>query len=166
MGTGTDAAVTLKYILAQVKHSLQCDDKYDEWILQEIINVVTDMNMFQVKLFGNKTIKCTITDINTIDFPIDYIDYVELYYKTLDGIKVPLSYEGRIAFPVSQVCGLQGNENTIADCEFPDAHNFGVGGGYNYCYYRPDKNRHKKTEWIKLRNKYKIWEQVQTQQLR
>jgi hypothetical protein len=134
----TAGVVSLKYVLASLKSALSIDDREDERLLQFIVDGVSEINMFHLDISGTKKGMFDITQINTVDLPSDFIDYIVIG-RVINGRIVSLSRNEALAIPIDIDCGLDANPYKDAIVDFPKFYHYGLGGGYNIAEYRIDK---------------------------
>ena len=134
----TSGWVSLKYIVANIKSRLMTDDKFDEYLLQYCIDGITEMNMFHLDISGPKTTVLTISDINTVALPQDYIDYLQIGIIVNGQIRT-LSLNPQIPIPITMDCGEDTNGFSDLIRAYPASPQFGAGGGYNVSEYKIDK---------------------------
>lgn len=137
----TPALVSLQYILASVKAYLQVDDKQDEFLMQLIMDCITDINVFHADLSGNKTVTLDISAINTVDLPVDFQDFIVIGYVVGNQI-VSLTYNPRLAIPQTQDCAEDTTPYpTSGTVELPIARHYGVAGVTTKHYKIDKRNR-------------------------
>jgi hypothetical protein len=137
----TPALVSLNYILASVKAYLQVDDKQDEFLMQLIIDCVTDLSIFHADLSGNKTVTLDVSAINTIDLPLDYVDFVTIGFAVGNKI-VSMTYNPRLAIPQTQDCGEDTTPYpTSGTVDIPITRHYGVAGVTTKQYKIDKQNR-------------------------
>jgi hypothetical protein len=134
----TNAIVTIDYILASVKAYLQVDDKQDELLMQMILDCITDLNIFHADLSGHKTVTMDISDINTVDLPEDFVDYIKIG-RIINNKIYTLSLNDNLATPHSEDCGEDTNPYIQSVYDLPYEQQYGTGGGYNCAEYKIDK---------------------------
>jgi hypothetical protein len=142
MSQDSDGIVSLRYILANIKARLMWDDRNDQFLLQYIIDAVSELNMFHLDISGTKTVIIDVNEINTIDLPSDYIDYEVIGY-IVNGKITSLSKNPNIPIPISGDCGADTNPFPDLVQDLPSVPTFGVGGGYNVAEYTIDKRGHR-----------------------
>lgn len=130
--------VSLKYILASTRAALRIDDKHDEFLLQYIIDGVTELNTFHLDISGTKNTTLTISDINTVQLPRDYIDYAKIGI-IVNGRIHTLTVNPNLAVPHTGDCGEDTNAYQDNTQELPATPQFGISGGYNVAEYKIDK---------------------------
>lgn len=137
----TPALVSLNYILASIKMYLQIDDKQDEFLMQLIIDCVTDLSIFHADLSGNKTVTLDVSAINTIDLPLDYVDFVTIGFAVGNKI-VSMTYNPRLAIPQTQDCGEDTTPYpTSGTVDIPITRHYGIAGVTTKQYKIDKKNR-------------------------
>jgi hypothetical protein len=137
----TPALVSLNYILASVKAYLQVDDKQDEFLMQLIIDCVTDLNIFHADISGQKTVTLNVSAINTVDLPVDFQDYICIGYSVGNQI-VSLSYNPRLAIPQTQDCGEDSSPYPLTgNIELPISRQYGAAGITTKQYKIDKRNR-------------------------
>jgi hypothetical protein len=136
--TDLSGVITLRQILASVKATLKTDDRDDQYLSQYIIEGLTELNIFHLDIFGSKPAILDISDINTVDLPSDYIDYLVIGY-VVNGRLVSLTHNPNIPIPISGDCGEDTNPFPELTTEFPSSPTFGASGGYNIATYTIDK---------------------------
>lgn len=137
----TNALVSLEYILASVKAYLQTDDRQDEFLMQMIADIITDLNIFHADLSGNKTVTLDVSSINTVDLPIDFQDFVVIGFTVGNKI-VSLSYNPRIAIPQTEDCGELTTPYPLSGSqEIPLERHYGAAGITTMEYKIDKRNR-------------------------
>jgi hypothetical protein len=130
--------MNIRQILANVKARLRIDDRQDRYLLQYIIDCISELNMFHLDVSGPVSTIIDISDINTVDLPSDYIDYLKIGY-IVNGKIVTLTHNPSIPIPISGECGEDTNPFPDLSLSIPLVPTYGAGGGYNVAEYRIDK---------------------------
>jgi hypothetical protein len=113
----TAAYKTISEIAANCIIRLKIDPKNEEWIIQTLIDIIRDLNMFHFKGMGTKPVLLKVDpDLNFVYFPNDYIDWV-MIGTIINGQMKPFKYNSNIAIPLTVVCGVNENEykNTLTN---------------------------------------------------
>jgi hypothetical protein len=137
----TNALVSLEYILASVKAYLQTDDRQDEFLMQLIMDCVTDLNIYHADISGSKTVTLDVSAINTVDLPVDFQDYICIGYCVGNQI-VDLTYNPRLAVPQTQDCAIDTNPYPLSNnIELPISRQYGAAGITTKHYKIDKRNR-------------------------
>jgi hypothetical protein len=137
----TPALVSLQYILAIVKAYLQVDDKQDEFLMQLIIDCVSDLNIFHADISGQKTVTLDVSAINTVDLPVDFQDYICIGYYVGNQI-VSLTYNPRLAIPQTQDCAEDSSPYPLTNnIELPISRQYGAAAITTKHYKIDKRNR-------------------------
>ena len=134
----TKAMVSIEYVLADIRSRIEFDNRSNQRIAQMIISCYSELNMFHIPIAGIKHVELSLSSINTIDVPEDYIDYVRIG-RVVNGKVVTFSLNPDLSKTIDKSCGEDTNPNMNIENNLPNYYNFGTGGGYNSMYYTYDK---------------------------
>ena len=133
----TNALITIRHAVDSYLNELGI---YSKGNYKRFLNIVlegyTNLNIHHIR--GVKTFYDTVTDINTVDLPADFIDYIRIGMIE-DGKIWTLSLNEDIALPNALDCGeYEGDADGLAASDQPWYWHYSSRGGYNYGYYRVD----------------------------
>ena len=105
----TAAIVDIQYAIDNILLTLSLDKDKTEWVGQQVINCIRDLStLHNAVSIGTKEVILDIgTNTNTIDMPLDYVDYI-LAGQIKEKIIYPSSYNQNIPTIKSMECGLDG----------------------------------------------------------
>lgn len=159
--TDINGFVNLDFVVSRYIMLRDEDDRYYEKYLQLAIDAITEANMYNLPTV--KVAYLTLSDVNTVSLPSDYIDYVLIGIE-IGGRIWTLTRNKNIALPVNTECGEWSRDNIATsvneswegdlyssnDGYLLSGHYFGSeyiqtpyahGGGVNEAYYRIDEGR-------------------------
>jgi hypothetical protein len=103
--------VDLNYVISDIIVRLRLEPKLKKWVLQTVIDCVRDLVIFHLKGNGVKAVKVSVDpDLNFIDLPSDYIDYVSVG-TIINGEVKRFKLNTDIAIPLGIINGLNIKEN-------------------------------------------------------
>lgn len=136
----TSATVSIDYVLASVKNLLRISDSSeDEYLLQLIIQGITETNIFHVDISGTQTVELTINSARIAELPNDFIDFVRLGVL-INGKVVSITENPKLSKVFDETCGIETNPNTETDEHLHYQH-YGASGGHGMADYTIDKRK-------------------------
>lgn len=134
----TNNIITVGSVVDNVLNDLGTYDESEYIRLYQLaLRGVTQMNMFHTS--GSKEVKLSVDSKGTVTLPSDYLSYIKISV-VINGRKHELSKNEDIMIPGTGACYAEednGNQNYTET--LPEDTVYGMGGGYNYSYYRIDK---------------------------
>jgi len=136
----TDGLISVNYVIASLLNDLGFDDREFERLKQWVYEAYTELNMFGY-LNSFKTVRLTMSDINTVSLPKDYIDYEAIGINN-GGVLWTFTRQENLILPTTISCGEESLDSSIGeggDLNDDIVGSYGMPGGVNTNYFKVDK---------------------------